>query len=60
MQPIRVVIPDATAAKLQELASREFRSVRQQAAALLSEAVDRAAADDAHRTKAQPEREPVR
>lgn len=42
MQAIRVVIPDDVAAKLAELAQQEFRAPRQQAAALLVEAIEKA------------------
>ena len=42
MQNIRVVIPDDVADKLDALARQEFRAPRQQAAALLADAVNRA------------------
>jgi len=42
VQSIRVVIPDAAATKLAELAERKYRAPRQQAAALLVEAIERA------------------
>jgi len=42
MQNIRVVIPDDVADKLAALARQEFRAPRQQAAALLADAVNRA------------------
>ena len=42
MQALRVVIPDDAAAKLDELAHRQYRAPRQQAAVLLVEAIERA------------------
>jgi hypothetical protein len=43
MEIIRVPVPNDTARKLRELADRDYRAVRQQAAVLLIEAVERAA-----------------
>jgi predicted transcriptional regulator len=42
MRSITLAIPDATAAKLAELARRQYRAPRQQAAALLVEEIERA------------------
>jgi hypothetical protein len=43
VRSLTLVIPDAAAAKLNELARQNYRAPRQQAAALLVEAIDRAA-----------------
>ena len=42
MESIRVVVPDETARKLRELAERDYRVPRSQAAVLLIEAIERA------------------
>jgi hypothetical protein len=42
MQAIRVLVPDDVAAKLADLARQEYRAPRQQAAALLVEAIEKA------------------
>jgi hypothetical protein len=42
MRSITLAIPDATAAKLAELARRQYRAPRQQAAALLVAGIERA------------------
>jgi len=42
VQSIRVAIPDAAVAKLLELADRQYRAPRQQAAVMLVEAIERA------------------
>lgn len=49
------MIPDDAATKLAELARREFRAPRQQAAALLVEAIKRAGLDQDHRPEASVE-----
>jgi len=43
VRSLTLAIPDAAAAKLNELARQDYRAPRQQAAALLVEAIDRAA-----------------
>lgn len=55
MASIRVVIPDTAAEKLAELAARRFRAPRQQAAALLVDAIERAHLDPS-RDEASPKR----
>lgn len=42
MRSITLAIPDAAATKLAQLARQEFRAPRQQAAALLVDAIERA------------------
>jgi hypothetical protein len=63
VESIRVIVPDEVARKLRELAERDYRAPRGQAAVLLIDAVERAAARKPARgpqaqgaTPAEPER----
>ncbi len=50
MKSITLAIPENTAAKLAELARRQYRAPRQQAAVMLVEAIERAAGAPTERT----------
>lgn len=54
MATIRVVIPDETDTRLRQIAAREYRMPRQQAAVLLAEAIERASAPTDPRADAEP------
>jgi hypothetical protein len=59
MRSITLAIPDTAAAKLAELARRHYRAPRQQAAALLVEAIEKAGlAADADGAASIPKAEP--
>jgi hypothetical protein len=58
VKSITLVIPENAATKLAELAQRQYRAPRQQAAAMLVEAIERAASVPIGRT-GKERREPV-